>query len=310
MILAICPNPSVDTFAWVAAFEPGGVNRIEKERRFPGGKGVHVALALAELGEETALLAYWGGPTGAWIKARCEEAGIRCLGPEVEAWSRHCLTLKTAGAHDETELLGAGPLIRAGEQAAFLDEFSAHVGQARAITLSGSLPAGVPADLYGQLIARAREEGVPTFLDCTGESFRRAIAEAPFCVHLNAREGREITGETEAGRMGARLPAGVRRPAITAGADGLYLGVDGRVWHGLVRLKSALCAVGSGDCLLAGLAAAAVRGLGPEETVRLAVACGAANCLREDLGMLFKKDVEALMNRVEVYEEVRHTRDG
>jgi tagatose 6-phosphate kinase len=33
-----------------------------------------------------------------------------------------------------------------------------------------------------------------------------------------------------------------------------------------------------------------------EEVAKLAVACGAANCLRQDLGMLYQKDVNELLD--------------
>jgi tagatose 6-phosphate kinase len=84
MILCLCPNPSVDTYVWVGSFEPGQVNRVRKEQRFPGGKGVHVALAAAELGEEVCLLGFWGGPTGKWNRRSCGEKSVASFGPETE----------------------------------------------------------------------------------------------------------------------------------------------------------------------------------------------------------------------------------
>lgn len=48
-ILVVCPNPSIDTYAWIDGFANGVPNRIKREDRYPGGKGLHVAMALAEL---------------------------------------------------------------------------------------------------------------------------------------------------------------------------------------------------------------------------------------------------------------------
>jgi tagatose 6-phosphate kinase len=57
-------------------------------------------------------------------------------------------------------------------------------------------------------------------------------------------------------------------------------------------------AVGSGDCLTAGLAVAHDRGHDWRQALRLGVACGAANCLRPELGMIHRADVERLLPTV------------
>ena len=72
MILCICPNPSLDKFIWLENIHPGKVNRISRQEWYAGGKGVHVALGIAELGEECAVLGFWGGETGRQVKQFCE----------------------------------------------------------------------------------------------------------------------------------------------------------------------------------------------------------------------------------------------
>ncbi|SDD81994.1 tagatose 6-phosphate kinase [Pricia antarctica] len=57
MILAVCPNPSIDTYAWLTVFKKGQANRISGMMEFPGGKGIHVAMALKEL---ILRFLYWG----------------------------------------------------------------------------------------------------------------------------------------------------------------------------------------------------------------------------------------------------------
>jgi len=82
MILSVCPNPSIDTYAWLDNFESGGVNRIKKLEEYPGGKGVHVALAIAELGGRSKLLANWAGNNGDWIKKECINRNIEISGKQ------------------------------------------------------------------------------------------------------------------------------------------------------------------------------------------------------------------------------------
>lgn len=71
MILSVCPNPSIDILAQIDGFVAGRVNRIIAQKSYPGGKGVHVALAIAEIHNDSNLLAFWDGPTGKWVKEEC-----------------------------------------------------------------------------------------------------------------------------------------------------------------------------------------------------------------------------------------------
>lgn len=300
MILAICPNPSVDIYAWLEDIYPGRVNRIKKEQRFPGGKGVHVALAAAELGEEVALLGFWGGATGEWIRKSCEERGISCYGPEVEGWSRTCVTFKAENSFNETELLGAGPTITNDDFENFLEEYQKLIPKAKCVTLSGSWPKGAPSDGYARLLRIAHHAGALTFLDTTGEQLAPALAEHPHAVHLNRTEAQDHFREKGIVKSAHLLARQCTYAVITAGAEGVYIATGKEVHHASCTVSKVYSAVGSGDCLLGGLAVAFHRGMPIEDAARLAAACGAANCIREDLGMFYKEDVERLFKEVVV----------
>lgn len=288
MILAVCLNPSVDTFVRLPALHPKAANRVQSEERYPGGKGIHVALAAAELGERVTVLGVWGGPTGHWIREECERQGVSCAGPSVARWSRNCLTFKTNDGFDDTELLGAGPYLTSLELDLLDAEFAALALRASVICISGSLPPGSDPKIYRRWIEAAK---APVFVDCTGEALIEALKVNPYGLHLN---------RSEAEAAGREVIRSVQLSAITDGRDGLTLTHKNASVHARVELENVISAVGSGDCLVAGLAVAKARGLSLEEMARMGVACGAANCLRPELGMLYRKDVESLVKRVEV----------
>lgn len=301
MFLAVCPNPSVDTFVWVNSLAPGQVHRATSEKRYPGGKGVHVALAVAEMGEQVTLLGFWGGETGQWIKNECKKRNIHCIGPDLNDWSRSCFTFKSEGNFDDTELLGCGPEISDETYQEFMNAYNDQVKNAHVITLSGSWPKGTTPDGYAQLIKEANKFHKPVFLDATGEPFKRGLKENPYAIHLNYAEGSEISFLTNVRDMVKYFRQYAQMVAITAGKKGLFFGVEDKIFHGNVTIDHPVySAVGSGDCLTAGLAIGVMNKMGTEEMLKLGVACGGANCLREDLGMLYRHDVERLLERVEI----------
>jgi uncharacterized protein YqhQ len=73
---------------------------------------------------------------------------------------------------------------------------------------------------------------------------------------------------------------------------------EGRAVHASVSVPGAVHPVGSGDCLLGGVAVGLARGESLEDVLRLGVACGAANALRAETGGVRREDVEALRPRV------------
>jgi len=64
-----------------------------------------------------------------------------------------------------------------------------------------------------------------------------------------------------------------------------------------VQVRSA---VGSGDATVAAFAHAAAAGLAPQETLRLAAACGAANCLADSPGAVRAEDIQRLHKETRV----------
>ena len=102
-----------------------------------------------------------------------------------------------------------------------------------------------------------------------------------------------------------KLEAQVDLLALTCGRDGLYLHRRHHpTIHANVEIAKVISAVGSGDCLTAGIAFALGNTLGNklshEELARWGVASGAANCIRPELGMLHLRDVQELLGKVQI----------
>ena len=305
MILCVCPNPAIDKLVFTKTFFKGATNRLFNEKPYPGGKGVHVALGVKELGEEVSLLGFWGGSTGHWIKQQCEAQGISSYGPTLDEWSRTCLTLKTNDEYDETEILGTGPKIDTIHYRQFLRDFERLLGQASLVCMSGSWPSNEHGFNFSELIEIARRSKIKSIIDCSGASFSHALAKNPFGVHVNHHEAFEIYSTYHLGTLFSNLEKHSNLVALTCGEKGLYLSDGKKIVHALSKVNHVLSTVGCGDSLLAGLAVAHVRRYNLIETASLAASCGAANCIREDLGMFFKEDVEKLLSECVVVDYLK-----
>jgi len=301
MILCVCPNPSIDTYAWLHQMEYGKVNRIEKLKEFPGGKGTHVALALKELQVDVSLFGNWAGNNGYWIRETCKKRGINPIGIHLKGNNRKCYTFRSGDtAFDNTELLETGPEMTEKDWNKFLKEFNSQAKKHDLVCMSGSWPKGAPEDAYLQLLEICSKYGVRAILDCSGIQLKNALKTKFFGLHINEHEAMEAFGVSNSNEVFTYLKDKVSLVALTKGKEGLYLRSNNNLFHANVALEKVISTVGSGDCLTAGIAYGVAHRLSLEETVKYGVAYGAANCLNEDLGMLKAYDVRSLFRKVEV----------
>jgi tagatose 6-phosphate kinase len=301
MILCVNPNAAIDKTIIMPGFRLNEIHRPAQVLAMPGGKGCNVARALKVLGEGPVVTGWAGGFAGQFIEAGLRAEGIETAFVRTPFESRTCLSILDPDGHTVTELYEEGEAVPAPQVQTFLRWFGESVGRFAAVTLSGSLPPGVPPDLYARLTESARKESVPVMLDSSGIALRLGIEASPFLVRANAREfaelaGRELHGASDIAR--ASLDVAERhgtRVVVSLGADGALASAHDGVWHVRPPKVAVTSAVGSGDSMLAGLTCALVRGFGLNDAVRHGVAAGTANTLRTGAGVFSRADFDAVL---------------
>lgn len=87
-----------------------------------------------------------------------------------------------------TEVNEAGPNVSFAAIEKLVDEIDVRLDHTHILVLSGSVPPGVPANIYQRLIHLAHKKDVKTVLDTTGEPFRLGLEEKPFLIKPNSKE--------------------------------------------------------------------------------------------------------------------------
>jgi tagatose 6-phosphate kinase len=313
MILVVSPNLAVDVTLEVDALRPGEVHRARRVERQAGGKGVNFARALRSLGplgraeDHPLLLGFAGGRAGASIRDGLTSEGIAFELPPFPGESRSC-TIVLDGSGRATVVNEPGTDV--GDSSGLLSTFDALIGDARAVVFMGSLPPGLPSDLYATMIARSHEKGIPSLLDTSGDALRQGLAARPRFAKPNRVEAEELLGlelaSDEARRQAVEKlrELGAETAVITFGAEGFLLAVEDGVLRcasdparssGEMRLGNP---TGAGDALAAGLLAGALLGYPIADSARLAAAAAAAS-LAEGYGRFRPKDVRVEAFRVE-----------
>lgn len=289
MILTVTPNPSVDRTVLLDRLVPGAVNRGIRSWSEPSGKGVNVSLALSANGFPTHAVAPVGGATGAQLQQMLVEAGLPTTCVPIEGAIRSNISLaQTDGA--VTKINESGPQLSHAEIDALLDAVSARLSEADWLVCAGSLPAGVPDDLYARLTGLAHRHGVDVAVDSSGAPLAACLAAEPAVITPNSGELAELAGSAPA-TLGEVLAAAeqVRRRGVgtvlaSLGAEGaLLIDAEGAL-HGRAAVDRVVSTVGAGDALLAGYLSAARRPRGE----RLATALQWAAAAVGHEGTLFR----------------------
>jgi 1-phosphofructokinase family hexose kinase len=296
-------NTSIDKTMEMAELTSGAVNRASSVRAYAGGKGLHVARAIGTLGEPATLVGVIDAAHRAFFEGALSPLGVSFDGIEVGS-VRTCLAIREAGGTRVTEILEPGPEVDEALQRAVCDAFLSSAKGSDLAVLSGSVPTGFGDDLYARLAGALREAGVRCLVDASGALLRAAAGARPFLVKPNREElealvGDRIDGVAAAAEAARRLCArGIEMVVVSLGAEGALLASGGRVCHAVAPPQPAGNTVGSGDCLLGGIAVGLARRLAHDEVLRLGVACGTANTMSLEHGYVRREHVDAVLPRV------------
>lgn len=318
MILCVNPNAAVDKTVVVENFHLNAIHRPTFELALPGGKGCNVARAAKALGKQPVVTGWVGGHAGLFIEDGLRAEGIHTAFIHTAVESRDCISILDASSGAMTEIYEKGRPVAPEELEAFYSLFREWLPKVTLVTLSGSLPPGVPVNFYARLIGMARQAGVQVALDSSGEALRGGLeGGCPDLLKCNRAELSGLVGKpleslkdvrgairSLGGSVSARRGDPDRaRVVITLGATGAIAADGGKIWLAQAPRVEAVSAVGSGDAFLAGLACGLLEEKPFDAALRLAVAAGSANALQIGAGRLRLDDVEMLLGQVKVAED-------
>ncbi|EFU38980.1 1-phosphofructokinase [Paenibacillus vortex V453] len=300
MIYTVTLNPSIDYIVEVEFIELGGLNRMTRDMKFPGGKGINVSRVLNQLGAENTAIGFLGGFTGRYIDETLGREGIRTDFVDIADDTRINVKLKHG---DETEINGLGPVIRPEETDALLHKLS-QLQAGDIVVLSGSVPPSLGPGFYERLIGACRKSGAEFVMDTTGEALMKALVHRPLLVKPNHHELAELFGVVidsnellvTYGRK--LLEEGAQHVLISMAGEGALLITTDQVYHANVPSGTVRNSVGAGDSMIAGFVGTLALGKDLLEAFRTGVASGSATAFSDDLAV--KEAIDRLIPQVNI----------
>jgi 1-phosphofructokinase len=308
MIVTVTLNPSLDRTLSVPEFIPGTIHRARLVRVDLGGKGINVSRALQALDLPSRIVGFSGGRTGNALQAGLLAEAFAVSFVEVGDEIRQNITLLDESNMQYTKINEQGPSIGP-EHVAALEELVGNTVQPGDLwAFCGSLPPGVPTNLYARLITCVQEKRALAFLDTSGAPLRDGMRASPFALKVNTEEagdllGWHLEGDQAVLEAARELQAnGTRLVMLTRGAQGLVVAKESGTVIATPPPIAARSAVGAGDATLAGLLWAVSDQSDLVTTACRAVACGTAAAMHEGTGMGDRLLIQDLLARIKIQE--------
>jgi tagatose 6-phosphate kinase len=306
MVLCLNLNAAIDKTIVVSSFEVNKIHRPKSVIALAGGKGCNVARALKTLGEEPVVSGWVGGFAGQFIEKELHQEGIQTDFIHTDFESRTCTSILDSENQTMTEIYETGELVPAEKVEELHDHIRKIIGKYKAITLSGSLPPGVPSDFYAGVIEIAKATDVLTFLDTSGGALHMGLAAEPFFVKPNEAEVKSLLDVKQNGsfdfvQAAVEISTNYKTNVLLSmGAEGAIAAHGQEAFIVQNPIVDAMSAVGSGDCMLAGLTYGILHGFSFEESIIYGVAAGTANTLTIGAGHFKLEDFERLRGQVRI----------
>ncbi len=307
-ILTVTANPALDLSTEAPAVIPDRKLRCTAPLIHPGGGGVNISRAIANLGGTSRALVAHGGSTGQELIRLIQDEGLTVDSLGVDHPTRQSVSVLDHATGLQYRFMMPGPDWTAGDASRARDTILSAVAPGALVIPSGSLPPGLSVDFFLELAPQIAATGGRMLMDTSGPALNRA-AEAPaglFVLRMDTAEAEELTGNrlTALSDMAdlatsLRLSGAAQIVMVAAGAQGTV--ISSPDWCGLTRPPVVVprSKIGAGDSFVAAFAMSVARGEDPVTACCWGTAAAASAVQEEGTRLCQRRDVERFFQEVE-----------
>lgn len=303
-ILTLTFSPCIDKSASVPAMVPERKLRCSLAQLDPGGGGINVARAIIKLGGKAMAIYPAGGYTGQMFNRLLEEEGVPKVIIETKNETRENVIILEKESNKQFRFGFPGTELKEEEWKACLAAIEKEP-DVSFIVASGSLPPGVPDDVYARLARIAKNKGAKLVVDTSGEALKHAVDEGVYLLKPNLAElstlaGKERLEEEEVERVALEIirKGGCEVMVVSMAGKGARMFTANETFTAIppkVEIKST---VGAGDSMVAGIVFSLWEGKNLEESLKYGVASGTAATLQPGTDLCSRENTEELFRKM------------
>lgn len=199
-VLSTCLNPALDREFYINDFQIDSLHRLQAEnsKMSPGGKAINVAIDLAAFGIKSIVTGFIGGYVGNIVLNELRKTSnlITTNFVHIDDETRENIVIIDEQSHTITEINSSGPRVPIEDISHFLRRYSLMVSKADAVVISGSIPQGVPKEIYGDLTKIALRHGKKVFWEVTDDILMESLKiSVPYILRPDFRKDKVLFGK-------------------------------------------------------------------------------------------------------------------
>lgn len=298
MISTLTMNPCLDISGEIPRLIADQKLRCDAVRREPGGGGINVSRAVVRLGGESLAVFPAGQGGGNLVKKMLREEGVTCETVSHQGYFRQSFAVRTTDDGRIYRFALPGPEIEQTIWQTCLDKITEGAPPAY-LVLSGTLPPGVPEDLYERIADHFRGQPTKIILDTSGTPLRLALNSTLFLIKPNLRELEDfcnchLDDETKQEQICRTLIDSYDCHAIilTLGAAGALLTTAEDQFRVRGLSVEPVSPVGAGDSFVGAMTLSLEQGASLRQAFLYGVAAGTAALITPGSELCRKEDTE------------------
>ena len=297
-------SPCIDKSTSVPELIPEKKLKCTEPKLEPGGGGINVARAIKKLGGDAVAVYPGGGYTGKAFTKLLKDEKVKTIVIESKNETRENIIVFEEKSGKQFRFGMPGTSLSKNEWRKCLQAISNSKG-IEFIVASGSLPPGVPGNIYAQLAVIAKKKNAKLVLDTCGEALLHAAEEGVYLLKPNLAElcflaGKSYLAENEIAPAAMKIieKGNCEILVVSMGDKGAMMVTKNSIKIVVpppVEIKST---VGAGDSMVAGIVYTLSQGKNPETAFLYGVASGTAATLHPGTELCSKKATDKLFKQI------------
>ena len=303
-IITITFSPCIDKSTSIPALVPEKKLRCSAPKLEPGGGGINVARAIKKLEGEAIAIYPTGGYTGKHFNALLANEEVPAIIIESKNETRENIVVLDESTNQQYRFGMPGTELLEREWRQCLDKIE-QINDVEFVVASGSLPPGVPLDIYARLAVITKKKNAKLIVDTSGDALKHAAEEGVYLLKPNLGELSSLMDMEKINEKKIDEVAQIviqkgfcELLVISMGEKGAMLVTKNEIHKVIppsVRRKST---VGAGDSMVAGIVLALSQGKTLRTALQYGVACGTAATMNTGTELCRKEDAEELFGLI------------
>lgn len=297
-VLTITMNPAVDVNTEAEEVRTNQKVRCKKPDYDPGGGGINVARVLQRLGMDVDALYLAGGLTGSFLEYLLEEEQVSGERIDIVDLTRENTSIIDRKTGDQYRFVLPGPSIREEEWKQAFERIKKIISEYDVIVGSGSLPPGVPVDLYAQIGKLVLDKGKMYVLDTSGDFLSEGVKNGASFIKPNQEEFESLKKKTDSASneelIHKLFEHGIKNVIHTLGKEGtILINKDGTQQFKPPEIE-VNSSIGAGDSFVGGLVAGLIKGMAAPNAVCYGISAAASTLKSAGTDLCDLNDVQAI----------------